>query len=85
MRNDVCDWAAPGNVEFAYTPTNRSWPNRIEARPSSPPRATSRWTAPGHASHKELRSLFRRYIIWRNKHTTTDIRLRTLVTRVNVA
>ena len=29
--------------------------------------------------------MFRRYIIWRNKHTTTDIRLHTLVTRVNVA
>jgi hypothetical protein len=28
--------------------------------------------------------VIRRYIIWRNKHTA-DIRLRTLVTRVNVA
>lgn len=81
----VGDWAAAGNVESAYTPTNSSWPHRIEARPSSPPCATSRWTAPGHASHNGTAQHVRRYIIWRNKPTTTDIRLHTLVTRVNVA
>ncbi|WTP28500.1 hypothetical protein OG975_02610 [Streptomyces sp. NBC_00203] len=37
-----------------------------------------------HASHKEHGSMIRRYIIRRNKHTA-DIRLRALVTRVNVA
>ncbi|MCP3770766.1 hypothetical protein NLY10_29575 [Streptomyces sp. MAR25Y5] len=25
----VSDWAAAGNVEFAYTPTNSSWLNHI--------------------------------------------------------
>ncbi|MFI0904284.1 hypothetical protein ACH4TE_12175 [Streptomyces sioyaensis] len=30
-------------------------------------------------------SMFRRYVMWREKHTTTDIRLHTLVTRVNVS
>ncbi|MEH0822411.1 MULTISPECIES: IS630 family transposase [unclassified Micromonospora] len=28
----VGDWAAANNVEFAYTPTNSSWLNRIEAQ-----------------------------------------------------
>jgi transposase len=28
----VGDWAKANNVEFAYTPTNSSWLNRIEAR-----------------------------------------------------
>ncbi len=37
-----------------------------------------------HASHKEQASMIRRYIIRRNKHTA-DIRLHTIVTRVNVA
>ncbi|GAA0667625.1 hypothetical protein GCM10009535_54390 [Streptomyces thermocarboxydovorans] len=28
----VGDWAVANNVEFAYTPTNSSWLNRIEAQ-----------------------------------------------------
>ncbi|GAB2444598.1 hypothetical protein GCM10027187_06060 [Streptosporangium sandarakinum] len=40
----VGTWAAANNVEIAYTPTNSSWLNRIEA--SSPPCATSPSTAP---------------------------------------
>jgi hypothetical protein len=40
----VGDWAAANHVELAYTPTNRSWLNRIEAK--FPARATSHWTAP---------------------------------------
>lgn len=28
----VGDWAAANNVEFAYTPTNSSWLDRIEAQ-----------------------------------------------------
>jgi hypothetical protein len=44
----VGDWAAANNVEFAYTPTDSSWLNRIE--PSSPPCAASRWTAPTTAA-----------------------------------
>lgn len=69
-------------VEFAYTPTNSSWLNRIEAQ----------FTATGyfaldstdHANHKEQGSMIRRYIIRRNKHAA-DERLREVVNRANVA
>jgi hypothetical protein len=59
-----------------------SWLNRIEAQFT----ALRYFALDGtdHASHKEQGSMIRRYIIWRNKHTA-DIRLRTIVTRVNVA
>jgi hypothetical protein len=78
----VGTWAAANNVEVAYTPTNSSWLNRIEAQFT----ALRYFTLDGtdHASHKEQGSMIRRYIIWRNKHTA-DTRLRTIVTRVNVA
>ncbi|MFD5749005.1 transposase [Streptomyces sp. NPDC127033] len=78
----VGTWAAANNVEIAYTPTNSSWLNRIEAQFT----ALRYFTLDGtdHAGHKEQGSMIRRYIIWRNKHTA-DIRLRTIVTRVNVA
>jgi len=78
----VGDWAVASNVEFAYTPTNSSWLNRIEAQFTS-----LRYFAldgTDHASHKEQGSMIRRCIIWGNKHAA-DIRLRALVTRVNVA
>jgi len=69
-------------VELAQTPTNSSWLNSIEAQFT----VLRHFTLDGtdHASHKEQGSMIRRYIIWRNKHTA-DIRLRTLVTRANVA
>ncbi len=78
----VGDWAKANNVEFAYTPTNSSWLNRIEAQFT----ALRYFTLDGtdHSSHKEQGSMIRRYIIWRNKHTA-DIRLHAIVTRVNVA
>ncbi|UQA91573.1 hypothetical protein K9S39_06585 [Streptomyces halobius] len=55
------DWAAANNVEFAYTPTNSSWLNRIEAQFT----ALRYFTLDGtdHASHKEQGSMIRRYII----------------------
>jgi hypothetical protein len=40
----VGDWAAANNVEFAHTPTNSSWLNRIEAQFTAC--ATSSSTAP---------------------------------------
>ena len=78
----MADWAETNNVEIAYTPTNSSWLNRIEAQFT----ALRYFTLDGtdHASHKKQGSMIRRYIIWRNKHTA-DIPLRTLVTRANVA
>jgi transposase len=78
----VGDWAAAHNVELAYTPTNSSWLNRIEAQFT----ALRYFALDGtdHTSHKEQGSMIRRYIIWRNKHAA-DERLRAVVTRANVA
>ncbi|MFJ8975151.1 transposase [Streptomyces anulatus] len=69
----VGDWAAANNVELAYTPTNSSWLNRIEAQFT----ALRYFALDGtdHASHKEQGSMIRRYIIWRNRHAA-DQRLR---------
>ncbi len=78
----VATWATASNVEIAYTPTNSSWLNRIEAQFTA-----LRYFAldgTGHASHKEQASMIRRYIIWRNNHAY-DERLRRVVTRANVA
>ncbi|MEU8769951.1 IS630 family transposase [Streptomyces griseus] len=78
----VGTWAAANSVEIAYTPTNSSWLNRIEAQFT----ALRYFALDGtdHASHKAQGSMIRRYIIWRNKHAE-DERLRELVTRANVA
>jgi transposase len=78
----VGDWAHANNVEIAYTPTNSSWLNRIEAQFT----ALRYFALDGtdHASHKEQASIIRRYIIWRNNHAY-DERLRRIVTRANVA
>jgi transposase len=75
-------WATANNVEIAYTPTNSSWLNRVEAQFTA-----LRYFAldgTGHASHKEQASMIRRYIIWRNNHAY-DERLRRVVDRANVA
>jgi transposase len=74
--------AKANNVEIAYTPTNSSWLNRVEAQFTA-----LRYFAldgTGHASHKEQASMLRRYIIWRNNHAY-DERLRRIVDRANVA
>ncbi len=78
----VGDWAKANNAEIAYTPTNSSWLNRIEAQFT----ALRYFALDGtdHASHKEQASMIRRYIIWRNNHAY-DERLRRVVTRANVA
>jgi transposase len=78
----VGDWATANNVEIAYTPTNASWLNRIEAQFT----ALRYFALDGtdHASHKEQASMIRRYIIWRNNHAY-DQRLRRIVNRANVA
>jgi transposase len=75
-------WASANNVEIAYTPTNSSWLNRIEAQFT----ALRYFTLDGtdHASHQEQASMIRRYIIWRNNHAY-DERLRRVVARANVA
>jgi transposase len=78
----VGTWAKASNAEIAYTPTNSSWLNRIEAQFT----ALRYFTLDGtdHASHKEQASMIRRYIIWRNHHAY-DERLRRIVDRANVA
>ena len=74
--------AAANNVEIAYTPTNSSWLNRIEAQFT----ALRYFTLDGtdHASRHEQASMIRRYIIWRNNHAY-DERLRSIVAEANVA
>lgn len=78
----VATWAEQNNVEFAYTPTNFSWLNRIEAQFT----ALRYFALDGtdHASHKEQGSMIRRYIIWRNSHAQ-DKRLHDIVDTANVA
>jgi len=78
----VGHWAAASNVEIAYTPTNASWWNRIEAQFTPLPYFALDGT--DHASHQEQASMIRRYIIWRNNHAY-DERLRRIVNRANVA
>ena len=75
-------WAGANNVEVAYTPTNSSWLNRVEAQFT----ALRYFALDGtdHPGHKEQASMIRRYIIWRNNHAY-DERLRQVVTRANVA
>jgi transposase len=78
----VGQWAAANNVELAYTPTNASWLNRIEAQFQ----ALRYFTLDGtdHASHAEQASMIRRYITWRNRHAR-DQRLGQIVKRAKVA
>ncbi|ELB92685.1 transposase [Rhodococcus wratislaviensis IFP 2016] len=66
----VANWAEANNVEIAYTPTNSSWLNRIEAQFT----ALRYFALDGtdHSSHREQASMIRRYIIWRNKHAADD-------------
>ena len=78
----VGTWAKANNIEIAYTPTNSSWLNRIEAQFTALRYLTLDGT--DHASHKEQASIIRRYIIWRNNHAY-DERLRRIVDKANVA
>jgi transposase len=75
-------WAQANNTEIAYTPTNSSWLNRVEAQFT----ALRYFALDGtdHATHKEQASMIRRYIIWRNNHAY-DERLRRIVAKANIA
>ena len=78
----VGTWAQANNAEIAYTPTNSSWLNRIEAQCTA-----LRYIAldgTDHPSHQEQGSMIRRYIIWRNNHAY-DERLRRVIDRANLA
>jgi transposase len=78
----VGEWAEANNVEIAYTPTNSSWLNRIEAQFTALREFALNGT--DHASHREQGSMIRRYIAWRNRNTRNP-RLRRIVNRANVA
>jgi transposase len=73
-------WAAANNVEIAYTPFYGSWLNRIEPQFT----ALRYFTLDGtdHKSHREQASMIRRYIAWRNRHTT-DPKLRKVIKRAS--
>lgn len=75
-------WASANNVEIAYTPTNSSWLNRVEAQFT----ALRYFALDGtdHDTHREQASMIRRYIIWRNNHAY-DQRLRRIIARANIA
>jgi transposase len=74
----VTDWAATNNVEIAYTPFYCSWLDRIEPQFT----ALRYFTLDGtdHQTHREQASMIRRYIAWRNRHTT-DPKLRKVIKR----
>ncbi len=74
-------WAAANNVELAYVPYYASWLNRIEAQFTALRYFTLNGT--DHTSHREQASMIRRYIAWRNRHTT-DHRLRKIVERAEI-
>ncbi len=77
----VGEWAAANNVELAYVPFYGSWLNRIEAQFT----ALRYFALDGtdHESHREQASMIRRYIAWRNRHTT-DPKLRKVVRRAEI-
>ena len=76
----VGDWAKANNVEFAYVPFYGSWLNRIEAQFTGLRYFALNGT--DFASHREQARMIRRYIAWRNTHTT-DPALRKVITRAS--
>ncbi len=78
----VGDWAMANNTEIAYLRTNSSWMNRIEAQFTALREFALNGT--DHTTHREQDSMIRRYIAWRNRHTS-DPRLCQIIGRANVA
>jgi transposase len=74
----VGDWATVNNVEIAYTPFYGSWLDRIEPQFTALRYVTLDGT--DHQTHREQASMIRRYIAWRNGHTT-DPKLRKVIKR----
>ncbi|WP_307794349.1 transposase [Arthrobacter cavernae] len=76
----VGDWAAANNAELAYVPFYSSWLNRIE-----PQFTALRYFAldgTDHPSHTAQAGMIRRFISWRNHHTT-DPKLRKVIHRAS--
>ena len=57
-------------------PTNSSWMNRIEAQFTALREFALNGT--DHTTHREQNSMIRRYIAWRDRHTS-DPRLRQII------
>ncbi len=76
----VGTWAAANNVEIAHTPFYGSWLNRIEPQFT----ALRYFTLDGtdHDTHREQARMIRRYIVWRNRHTTDPV-LRKVIKRAS--
>lgn len=74
----VADLAEANNVEIAYTPTNSSWLNRIEAQLT----ALRYFALDGtdHTSHNEQASTIRSYIIKQNNRAA-DQKLREILNK----
>ncbi len=70
------------SAEIAYTPTDSSWLNRIEAQFTALREFTLNGT--DHVDHREQGSVIRRYIAWRNRNIDIP-RLRWVVSKANVA
>ena len=67
-------------IEIAYTPFYGSWLNRIQPQFTGLRYFTLNGT--DHKSHREQASMIRRYIAWRNRHTT-DPKLRKVIKRAS--
>ena len=78
----VGQWAAASNAEIAYTPTNSSWLNRVEAQFTA-----LRYFALDGTDHTTPTHTAGQHdppVHWRNDHAY-DERLRRIVDRANVA
>lgn len=62
----VLEYAKTNNIEFAFTPTNASWLNPIEAQFG--PLRKFAISNSNPTSHEEIARNIRRYIAWRNRH-----------------
>lgn len=77
----VGDWAAANNVELAYVPFYSSWMNRIESQFTALRYFALNGT--DHPSHQQQARMIRRYIAWRNNHTT-DPQLRKVIKKATL-
>lgn len=62
----VLEYVEANNMEFAFTPTNASWLNPIEAHFG--PLRKFAISNSNPKSHEEIARNIRRYIAWRNRH-----------------
>jgi transposase len=66
LRKDVMAWAAKNRIEFAFTATNASWMNRIEAEFTALRKFALEGTFP--RTHATLERQLFDYMTWRNSH-----------------